>query len=271
MITSSDFYEVPSTVFRGIFVSIIRDTKCRSFACHFGKTFYLSFMIFWLLAFFQVAFCYRAITIPGYFDISSFCLSFASICYQTMASVKIISMSIASNELNNLFDVLDKIHPKTTKMQCQYNIHGWLSKTKRMMKLYFFMLLCMIGNFVFIPLCIRLNVFIETGLWTLELVLKMWLPFETESLFSFSVVYVLQGWIGFTATSYITSVDILVLAIVQLVSAHFNFIQQTFERIQPDMAMNDLKTIKRCVAHQNVLSEWVGVRSKISPQPLCVS
>lgn len=258
MIASSDFYEVPSTVFRAICVSIIRDMKFCKFACHFGGPFYVSFLIFWLLAFFQVAFCYRAITIPGNFDISSFCLSFASICYHTMASVKIISMSIASNELNHLFDVLDKIHPKTTKLQRQYNIHGWLSKTKRMMKLYFLMLFCMMGNFVFIPLCIRLKVFIETGLWQLELVLKMWLPFETESLFPFSVVYVLQGWIGFTSTSYITSVDILVLAIVQLVSAHFNVIQQTFERIQPDVAMNDLKTIKRCIVHQNVLNEWVG-------------
>lgn len=256
MIKSSDFYEVPSIVLRGIFVSTIRDRKLCKFAFQFGRKFYFAFIIFCLSAFLQVGYCYQAIIIPGYFDISPFCLSTSSILFHTMGSVKIILMSIASNEINNLFDRLDKIHPKTIKIQCEYNIHGWLSKTKRMMKLYFFLLLCMIANFVFIPLCIRLKVFIETGIWKMELVMKVWLPFETESLFPFCVMFVLQAWAGFISTSYNASVDILLLAVVQLVSVHFNFIQQNFQQIQQKkLALNDLKTIIRGIVQQNVLYE----------------
>lgn len=132
---------------------------------------------------------HQAITIPNYFDISPFCVWSSSILFHTMASAKIISMSVASNKLNNLFDLLDKIHPKTIKSQRQYNIHGWLSITKRTIKLYFLMLICMVANFVCIPLCIRLAVFINTGIWKVELVMKMWLHFETKSLFSFTVIF----------------------------------------------------------------------------------
>lgn len=255
MIPSTDFYEVPSIVLRGVCVTTIRDTKLYIFAFHFGEKFYFSFVLFWILAFLQVGYCLQAIINPSYFDISSFCLSSSSILFHTMASVKIISMSIASNELNNLFNLLDKIHPKTTKSQRQYNIHGWLSKTKRMMKLYFFMLLCMVANFVFIPLCIRFIVFIETGIWKVDLVMKMWLPFETETIFPFSIMFVLQAWAGFYSTSNSASIDILLLAIVQLVSVHFNFIQQTFNQIQSTLSVKDLRTVKRCVIHQNVLNQ----------------
>lgn len=255
MIASSEFYKVPSIALRGILVSTVRNTKCCKFAFRFGWKFWCLLTLMFSMIFLQIIYCYQSIAVPDNFDISKFCFAVSCVLYESIVFAKILSMSVAGNELSDLFVLLDEIHPKTIESQVQYNIHGWLLKTKRLMKQYCLMLSLMIANYAIIPICIQTKVLIETGRWTMELMLSQWWPFETESTFPFTFVYLVQSALGFMVISSSTASDTSLLAVIQLVSAHFNFIQRTYEQIKPDSPMNDLNTIKRCVVLQNILNE----------------
>lgn len=254
MIASSEFYKVSSVLLRGVFVTTHQNRKT-GFAFKFDWKFWCSVITLMSLSFLQIIFNYRLCTIPETFDLVKFCYVNSCIFYQTMTFGKILSIGFAFKKLNNLFNLLDQIHPKTHQTQTEYKINEWLLETKRLMLRYSFMMIFMIANYLIIPLYTYFNVLIKTGIWKMDLPLEFWLPYQTDKTIPFYLTYLLQSWLGFSASLYLTSADLLLLAIVHLVCVHFDFIRRTFANMKPRPTANDMDIIKRCVVHHNVLIE----------------
>lgn len=250
MIASSEFFKVSSTLLKMSFVSVIRGGK-HKFAFKFGGMVWFSILCLTSISSLQVVFIQQMIA-AHQFDLKKFCYASSCFVYQWIAFIKIISIALQSKQLNNLFDLLDEIHPKTIEKQIEYKIEEWSLETKRLMLRYAAMMIFMIANYLIIPVHGYINQFINTGHFQLELPLMLWLPFETDTPYKFYPVYLSNTWLGFGASFYMTSVDLLILAMVHLICAHFDYIRRTFHKMKPrrlQSTTDELFVVKRMVVH----------------------
>lgn len=172
---------------------------------------------------------------------------------------KAISIALSSSKLNNIFVVLDEIHPKTCDEQKEYQIRNWLKKTVRIMLFYAMIQIIMIANYVIIPFYGYIKVFLTTGEWKMDLLLLFWLPFDTDTVVAFYLVYSVQGWVAFSTSLCIASCDLLLMAIVQLCCAHFTYLQRTLNKLSSSKThqLNDVEIIKSCIDKQNIIIWYV--------------
>lgn len=156
--------------------------------------------------------------------------------------------------MEEIFCLLNEIHPTSAENQILYKIPEWLLRTKRLMLHYSFIQIFMITTYVVLPFYSYITVFVATGVWKMEFPLKFWLPFDTDKPSVFYTVYLLQSWLGFSASLYLSSSDLLLLAIIHLVCIHFDYIHRCFRELQPQFnAIDELAVIRDCVSKQNTI------------------
>lgn len=253
---SDEFYKVPNLLMLPMFVISNENSKGFSHV-NVHWIFWCAMPMLIFLSSLQIVFAF--VMFQTGFDLASFCFIAQVVAYQTTAFSKIISITISSSKLNNLFELLNDLHPKTYKEQVEYKIFDWLQRTKNLMFWYAFIQIIMIANYVVIPFYGYIRVFITTGVWKMNLLLLFWLPSGTDTVAGFYIVYMLQSWLSFSTSLSITSSDLTLLAIVNLACAHFDYIQRTLSKLtpKPDSISIDLETVKSCVIIQNTVIEWV--------------
>lgn len=253
---SDEFFKVSQFLLRFMFVTIKTDTNHVS-KFKFGPLFWGAMPTLCALVLLSIAFIYFLIKTGFRFEL--FCFAMCTTCYQYTAFSKAISIARSSSKLNNLFVILNEIHPKTREEQMEYQIRDWLNKTVRIMLFYAMIQIIMIANYVIIPFYGYIKVYITTGVWKMNLLLLFWLPFDTDTVLAFYFVYSVQGWVAFSTSLCIASCDLLLMAIVQLCCAHFTYIQQTLNKLPTSKAnpLNDVKMIKSCIDKQNIIIQYV--------------
>lgn len=253
---SGEFYKVSQFLLRIMFVTIQTDTNHVS-KFKFGRLFWIAMPILCALVSLQIIFIYHLIETG--FDFELFCFSLCPVCYQYTAFCKAIAIALSSSKLNGLFVILNDIHPKTRDEQIEYQIGNWLNKTMRIMLFYAMIQIIMIANYVIIPFYGYIKVFYTTGEWKMDLLLLFWLPFDTDTVFTFYTVYSIQAWVAFSCSLCIASCDLLLMAIVQLVCAHFTYLQRTLNKLPSTDTnqLNDVQVIKSCIDKQNIIIQYV--------------
>lgn len=248
---SGDFYKVSQFLLRFMFVTIQTDANHVS-QFKFGRLFWIAMPILCALVFLAVVFIYFMIKTDFSFEL--FCFALCPICYQYTAFSKVIAIASSSSKLNNIFVVLNEIHPKTHDEQVEYRIRDWLNKTVRIMLFYALIQIVMIANYVVIPFYGYIKVYLATGVWRMDLLLLFWLPFDTDTVVAFYFVYSVQGWLCSSLSLCIASCDLLLLAIVQLCCAHFTYLQRTLNKLPTSETnrLNDVQIIKACIDKQNI-------------------
>lgn len=254
---SGEFYKVSQFLLLFVFVTNEVDRTNNASKLKFGRFFWISMPILCALVFLQVIFVYQLIKHDFKFEL--FCFALCPICYQYTAFSKAICIAVSSAKLNNLFFLLNEIHPKTRDEQIEYEIGDWLNKTIRIMFFYAMMQIVMIANYVIIPFYGYIKVFLTTGVWRMNLLLLFWLPFDTDTMWTFYSVYSIQTWTAFSCSLCIASGDLLLMAIVQLVCAHFTYLQRTFKKLPstPQNSLDDFEMVKSCIDKQNIAIQYV--------------
>lgn len=255
LISSSEFYKVSQILLQTLCVTNNTDTNQVHFL-KFGLPFWCNFIPLVSVALLQVA--YSVHLCRTGFNLQDFCYVQSCIAYQSTAFSKTVSLALQSKKLANLFTSLHEIHPSTVNEQHRYKIAEWLLHSKRVMRWYACMQIFMIASYCVIPMYTYAKVLYQTGVWKMELPLKFWLPFETDTNLKFYFVYMLQCWVGFSASVCLSSADLLLLAIVHLVCIHFDYIYRSFNELQlrPDVC-NDLNVVRFCVMRQNTIIQCV--------------
>lgn len=251
-ISTSEFYKVPTFLLR--FVCVRRGVNNKVCLLNFNASFWCDIIPLICLSLLQVAFNVHLIVAD--FDLEEFCYAQSCIAYQMTAFSKILSLAISSSKLKEMLSVLNEIHPTSAEKQSVYKIPEWLRRTKRLMLRYSFIQIFMITTYVVLPFYSYVTVFLATGVWKMEFPLKFWLPFDTDKPPVFYTVYMLQSWLGFSASLYLSSSDLLLLAIIHLVCIHFDYIHRRFHELQPQSnAVDQLATIRDCISKQNTIIE----------------
>lgn len=253
---SGEFYKVSEFLLRFMFVTIDTDTNHVS-KFKFGPLFWIAMPTLCALVSLQIVFIYHLIETGFYFEL--FCFSLCPTFYQYTAFSKVIGIALSSSKLNNLFVILNDIHPKTRDEQIEYRIGNWLNKTMRIMLFYAMIQIVMIANYVIIPFYGYIKVFISTGVWEMNLLLLFWLPFDPDTVFKFYTIYSIEAWVAFSTSLCIASCDLLLMAIVQLVCAHFTYLQRTLSKLPSTDTnqLNDVQIIKTCIDKQNIINRYV--------------
>lgn len=251
VILSSEFYKVSQTLLQAMCVTRKTDKNQVNFL-RYGLPFWCNFIPLVSVALLQVA--YSVHLFRTGFNFQDFCYAQSCIAYQSTAFSKTVALALQSKKLENLFIRLHEIHPTRVDEQDRYKISEWLLHSKRVMRYYACMQIFMIASYCVIPMFTYAKVLYETGVWKMELPLKFWLPFETDTALTFYFVYAVQCWIGFSASVCLSSADLLLLAIVHLVCIHFDYIYRSLNELhlKPDV-YNELEVIKFCVIRQNTI------------------
>lgn len=260
---SGDFYKVSEFILRFMFVTIQPDLNHVS-KFKFGRLFWIAMPTLCALVLLSIAFIYHLIKTGFRFEL--FCFAMCTTCYQYTAFSKAIAIALSSSKLNNLFVVLNEIHPKTRDEQTEYQMRDWLNKTVRIMLFYAMIQIMMIANYVIIPFYGYIKVYLTTGVWRMNLLLLFWLPFETDTVLTFYLTYSVQGWVAFSTSLCIASCDLLLMAIIQLVCAHFTYLEQTLNKIPTSKTnpLDDVKIMKSCIDKQNTIIGYVRNPTSLS-------
>lgn len=222
----------------------------------YGVPFWCDFILLVSIALLQVAFSIHLFRTG--FNLQEFCYVQSCIVYQSTAFSKTLALALQSKKLEHLFARLHEIHPATADKQDHYKIPEWLLHSKRVMQRYACMQIFMIASYLVIPTYTYGKVLYETGVWKMELPLKFWLPFDTDTVLNFYFVYMIQSWVGFSASICLSSSDLLLLAIVHLVCIHFNHIYRNFNELQlKPHVYTELQVIRYCVMRQNEIIQYV--------------
>lgn len=234
---------------RPIFVMSEKDAK-RVILLKFGWMFWWSFILLMALSSLQIVYIY--FLIRRGFDLGSFCYAECCIAYQSMGYFKCIAFGLSSANLNSIFVQLNEMHSKSAMEQFEYKIREKLQQTKRMMIYYSFIQVFMKINFLVIPFYGYIKAFIETGKWEMGLPALFWLPFEVDTNFRFYSAYFVQSILKIII-KYYTSSDIMLLAILQLICAHFDYVQNRLSEINPNEnpTSREFEEVKACVIKQN--------------------
>lgn len=251
LIPTSEFYKVITFLLQFVCVTSEKNAN-QVFLLKFNVPFWCVITPLMCLSMLQVIFNVHLIATN--FDLKEFCYAQSCIAYQSTAYSKILAIAISSSKLDDLFISLDKIHPSTAEEQIVYKIPKWLLQTKRLMLNYACIQIFMIASYVVLPFYTYIKVFLLTGVWKMEFPLKFWLPFDTDRTSTFYTIYMLQSWVGFSASLYLSTSDLLLLAIIHLVCIQFDYIHRCFSelQLQPNR-FNEMDVIKACVAKQNTI------------------
>lgn len=251
LISASEFYKVPAFLLQFVCVTSDKDVN-KMCLLNFNVAFWCDVTPLLCLSLLQVAFNVHLIVTD--FDLEAFCYAQSCIAYQMTAFSKILSLAISSSKLKELFVLLNEIHPTSADEQIVYKIPKWLLRTKRLMLRYSFIQIFMIATYVVLPLYSYIMAFLTTGVWKMEFPLKFWLPFDTDNAAVFYTIYMLQSWLGFSASLYLSTADLLLLAIIHLVCIHFDYIYRCFSELQPQFnVVDEAKVIRDCVIKQNTI------------------
>lgn len=250
LVQSSTFFQVSAVLLRFVFVT--SETK-NAFTLRFGWLFWCSITILSGLSFLQWIFVVDLIS--NTFNWKEFSFVISCIGYQSTGICKVLSIAIASKKIMKLCALLDEIHPQTTDEQSKLKIRQWLQQTKLFMLRYSTIQVFMISNYIIMSFYNLIKAFRATGVWKLELPLLLWMPFHVDSGLLFYCIYSLQSCVGFGACLYLTSCDLLLLAIVIMACAHFDYIRRTFSELKPQNYHDQdaLATVKHCVIKQNTI------------------
>lgn len=246
IISSSEFYQVPQILLRFMCTTSEKDQNHVNLL-RFGVLFWCDFIPLISVACLQIVFCIHLYRTG--FDLQEFCYAQSCIAYQSTAFSKTIAIALKSSKLNEIFVQLNAIHPASVNEQNEYKITEWLMQTKSFMKRYACIQIFMIASYIVIPMYSYFKMFIETGVWQMELPLKFWLPFETTTAINFYSVYMVHSWIGFSAGICLSSTDLMLLAIIHLVCIHFDHIYRNLNDLKPD-DFNEFNIVKSCVLKQ---------------------
>lgn len=253
-IQSRVFFKVPLSLLRLLFVTTEEITKNVA-ELKFSIVFWIFIPIFTTLSFLQVAFIVQLIR--NEFELEAFCFAQSVFAYHITCFSKVLLVGWSNSKLKKVFNILNDIHPQTDEEHMEYKIREWWQQTRRIVYQYSAIQLLVVLNYFINSMYDYTKVYLATGVWKMELPVNAWIPFSTDSPLPFYSVYLVSFFVGMSSSICLTACDLLLMSIVQLICAHYNYIQRVLMKMMPERSdpARDMVTIKFCVVRHNTIME----------------